>query len=162
MESKNENPKAIRADFPQALPRIDLKDKVTGQAQYIEDLPDLPLTAYAATLLSPYSHAKILSIDASEAARSPGVLAVLDREHLDGQNPRLKLAPHEHFKLSDDQDFIAIDKVRFDGELVAAVVAEDPRSAERALEKIRVEYEPLPPVFDAVEALAPGAPILHE
>jgi CO/xanthine dehydrogenase Mo-binding subunit len=143
-------------------PRIDLREKVTGQAEYIEDLPDLPLTAYGATLLSPYSHAKILSIDASEAERSPGVLAVLDREHLDGQNPRLKLAPHEHFKLTDDQDFVAIDKVRFEGELVALVVAEDLRSAQRALEKIRVEYEPLSPVFDAVEALGPGAPILHE
>ena len=145
-----------------AQPRIDLRDKVTGQAQYIEDLPDLPLTAYGATLLSPYSHAKIVSIDSTDAEKSPGVLAVLDREHLDGQNPRLKLAPHEHFKLGDDQDFIAIDKVRFEGELVALVVAEDLRSAQRALEKIRVEYEPLPPVFDAVEALAPGAPILHE
>ena len=143
-------------------PRIDLREKVTGQAQYIEDLPDLPQTAYAATLLSPYSHARILSIDATEAEKSPGVLAVLDREHLDGQNPRLKLAPHEHFKLTDDQDFIAIDKVRFDGDLVAVVVADDLRSAQRALEKIRVEYEPLPPVFDAVEALTPGAPVLHE
>jgi CO/xanthine dehydrogenase Mo-binding subunit len=143
-------------------PRIDLREKVTGQAQYIEDLPDLPSTAYGATLLSPYSHARILSIDSSDAEKSPGVLAVLDREHLDGQNPRLKLAPHEHFKLTDDQDFIAIDKVRFEGELVALVVAEDLRLAQRALEKIRVEYEPLPPVFDAVEALAPGAPILHE
>jgi CO/xanthine dehydrogenase Mo-binding subunit len=143
-------------------PRIDLKEKVTGQALYIEDLPDLPLTAYGATLLSPYSHAKILSIDAAEAERSPGVLAVLDREHLDGQNPRLKLAPHEHLKLTDDQDFIAIDKVRFDGELVAVVVAEDLRSAQGALEKIRVEYEPLAPIFDATKSLAPGAPILHE
>jgi CO/xanthine dehydrogenase Mo-binding subunit len=143
-------------------PRIDLREKVTGQAQYIEDLPDLPGTAYGATLLSPYAHARILSIDAWEAERSPGVLAVLDREHLGGHNPRLKLAPHEHFKLTDDQDFIAIDKVRFEGELVAVVVAEDLRSAQRALEKIRVEYEPLPPVFDGVEALAPEAPILHE
>ncbi|HEY6367185.1 MAG TPA: xanthine dehydrogenase family protein molybdopterin-binding subunit [Candidatus Binatia bacterium] len=143
-------------------PRIDLKEKVTGQALYIEDLPDLPLTAYGATLLSPYSHAKILSVDAAEAERSPGVLAVLDREHLDGQNPRLKLATHEHLKLTDDQDFIAIDKVRFDGELVAVVVAEDLRSAQRALEKIRIEYEPLAPIFDATQALAPGAPILHE
>lgn len=143
-------------------PRIDLREKVTGQAQYIEDLPDLPLTAYAATLLSPYSHAKILSIDSADAEKSPSVLAVLDREHLDGQNPRLKLAPHEHLKLTDDQDFIAIDKVRFDGELVAVVVAEDLRSAQCALEKICVEYEPLSSVFDAVEALAPGAPILHD
>jgi CO/xanthine dehydrogenase Mo-binding subunit len=149
-------------DVPEEQPRIDLRDKVTGQTQYIEDLPDLPLTAYGATLLSPYSHAKILRIDSSEAASSPGVLAVLDRDHLDGLNPRLKLAPHEHLKLRDDQDFIAIDKVRFDGELVAIVVAEDLRSAERALEKIRVDYEPLPPVFDAIEALSPGAPILHD
>jgi CO/xanthine dehydrogenase Mo-binding subunit len=156
MESKVENSEI------EQQPRIDLREKVTGQAQYVEDLPDLPFTAYGATLLSPYAHAKILSIDASEAERSPGILAVLDREHLDGQNPRLKLAPHEHFKLTDDQDFVAIDKVRFEGELVAVVVAEDLRSAQRALEKIRVEYEPLLPVFDAVEALAPGAPILHE
>jgi CO/xanthine dehydrogenase Mo-binding subunit len=149
-------------DFREAPRRIDLRDKVTGVAQYVEDLPDLPNTAYGATLLSPYSHARILSIDSSEAERSPGVLAVVDREHLDGQNPRLKVAPHEHFKLADDQDFVAIDKVRFDGELVAAVVAEDLRSAQRALEKIRVEYEPLPSVFDATQALAPGAPIIHE
>jgi CO/xanthine dehydrogenase Mo-binding subunit len=158
METKIENTKP-RTEL---RPRIDLREKVTGQAQYVEDLPDLPSTAFGATLLSPYAHARILSIDSSDAEKSPGVLAVLDREHLDGQNPRLKLAPHEHFKLTDDQDFIAIDKVRFEGELVAAVVAEDLRSAERALDKIRVEYEPLPPLFDAVEALAPGAPILHE
>src|SRR5215470_6449891 len=158
METRIEN---IRSRT-ELRPRIDLREKVTGQAQYVEDLPDLPSTAFGATLLSPYAHARILSIDSSDAEKSPGVLAVLDREHLDGQNPRLKLAPHEHFKLTDDQDFIAIDKVRFEGELVAAVVAEDLRSAERALDKIRVEYEPLPPLFDAVEALAPGAPILHE
>src|SRR5215471_7886757 len=158
METRIEN---IRSRT-ELQPRIDLREKVTGQARYVEDLPDLPSTVFGATLLSPYAHARILSIDSSGAEKSPGVLAVLDREHLDGQNPRLKLAPHEHFKLTDDQDFIAIDKVRFDGELVAVVVAEDPRSAERALERIRVDYEPLPPVFDAVEALLPGAPILHD
>lgn len=144
------------------VPRIDLKDKVTGEAQYIEDLPDLPSTAYGATLLSPYSHARILSIDSTDALKMPGVLGIVDREHLDGINPRLKVGPHEHFKLIDDQDFVAIDKVRFDGDLVAVVVAEDQRTAQRALEKIHVEYEPLAAVFDAVEALAPGAPILHE
>ena len=143
-------------------PRIDLKDKVTGQAQYVEDLPDLPNTAYGAALLSPYSHARIRSIDAAEALKLPGVLAVVDREHLDGVNPRLKLAPHEHLKIIDDQDFVAIEKVRYDGDLVALVVAEDRRTAERALEKISVDYEPLPPVFDAVEALKPGAPVVHD
>src|SRR5215475_9058273 len=157
MEPKVENSKLVLGKGEgrkvETLPRIDLREKVTGQAQYIEDLPDLPSTAFGATLLSPYAHARILSIDSSGAEKSPNVLAVLDREHLDGQNPRLKLVPHEHFKLTDDQDFIAIDKVRFEGELVAVVVAEDLRSARRALGKIRIQYEPLAPVFDAVEAL---------
>ena len=143
-------------------PRIDLRDKVTGQAQYVEDLQDLPNTAYGAPLLSPYSHARILRIDSSEALEMPGVLGIVDRDHLDDVNPRLKLAPHEHLKIVDDQDIVAIDKVLFDGDLVALIVAEDLRAAEQAREKIHVEYQPLPPVFDAVEALTPGAAILHE
>jgi CO/xanthine dehydrogenase Mo-binding subunit len=149
-------------DIPPGQPRIDLRDKVTGRAQYVEDLLDLPSMAFGAALLSPYSHARILSIDSSEAEKCPGVLAVLHRERLDGLNPMLTVPRHEHFKLHDDQTFIAVDKVRFDGELVAAVVAEDLRSARQAVERIRVEYDPLPAVFDAAEALAPNAPILHE
>jgi CO/xanthine dehydrogenase Mo-binding subunit len=158
MESKIQNPKST---IPQ-VPRIDLKDKVTGQAQYVEDLPDLPNTAFGAALLSPYSHARILRIDSSDALKTPGVLGIVDREHLDGVNPRLKLAPHEHLKGIDDQDFVAIDKVRYDGDLVAVVVAEDLRTAQNALKLIHVDFEPLAPVFDAVAALAPGAPVLHE
>jgi len=159
MESKIQN---LKPEIQDAAPRIDLKDKVTGRAQYVEDLPDLPNTIYGAPLLSSYSHAKILSIDSAEALKMPGVLGIVDRDHLDGVNPRLKVAPHEHFKLIDDQDFVAIDKVRYDGDHVALIVAEDLHTAERALEKIHVEYEPLPSVFDAGEALAVGAPILHE
>jgi CO/xanthine dehydrogenase Mo-binding subunit len=162
MEAKSEdaNPEIGRARGTD--PRIDLKDKVTGRTQYIEDMPDLPSTAYGAALLSPYSHARILNIDSSEALKMPGVLGVVDRDHLDGINPRLKLAPHEHLKIIDDQDFVAIDKVRYDGDLIAVIVAEDLPTAERAVEKIHVEYEVLAPIFDASEALAPGAPILHE
>src|SRR6266576_4167601 len=151
MQSKIENPKPVLSNaegskISGTAPRIDLKDTVTGRALYVEDLPDLPNTAYGATLLSLYSHAKILSIDSSEALKMPGVLGIVDREHLDGANPRLKVTPHEHLKITDDQDFVAIDKVRFDGDLVAVIVAEELRSAERALEKIHVEYEPLPAV----------------
>ena len=158
MEAKSQKPQSKISHAP----RIDLKDKVTGQARYVEDLPDLPSTAYGAALLSPYSHARILRIDSSAALNMPGVLAIVDRDRLDGVHPRLKVAPHEHLKLTDDQDLVAIDKVRYDGDLVALVVAEDLRTAERALKQIHVEYEPLPAVFDALEALAPGAPILHE
>ena len=159
MQSKVEKRKS---NIHTASPRIDMRDKVTGAAQYVEDLPDLPNTAYGAALLSPYSHARIRSIDSSAALKIAGVLGVVDREHLDGVNPRLKLAPHEHLKGVDDQDFVAIDKVRYDGDLVAVVVAEDLRTAKNALEKINVDYEPLPPVFDAALALAPDAPVLHE
>ena len=162
MEAKIEKPPRGPKSKILPGPRIDLKDKVTGAAQYVEDLPDLPHTAYGAALLSPYSHARIRSIDAVEALKLAGVLGVVDREHLDGVNPRLKLAPHEHLKITDDQDFVASEKVRYDGDLVALVVAEDRRTAERALEKIHVDYEPLPPVFDAVEGLAPGASLVHD
>ncbi|MBI4528248.1 MAG: xanthine dehydrogenase family protein molybdopterin-binding subunit [Deltaproteobacteria bacterium] len=149
----------------QEQPRIDAKDKVTGQAKYIEDLPDLPGTAFAAPLISPYSHARILSIDSSRAAALPGVVGILDREHLNGFNPALPVpAPTAYlsWKPMSDESFIAVDKVRFDGELVALVAAEDLRTARRAIELIEVEYEVLPAVFDATEALSPGAPVLHE
>ncbi|HEX2930838.1 MAG TPA: molybdopterin cofactor-binding domain-containing protein, partial [Candidatus Binatia bacterium] len=154
--------KAEGSKIPAAAPRIDLRDKVTGKAQYVEDLPDLPNTAYGLPLLSPYSHARVSRIDSSDALKLPGVLGIVDRDHLDGANPRLKIAPHEHLKIIDDQDFVATDKVRYDGDLVALIIAEDLRSAERARESVRIEYEPLPTVFDAVEALASGAPVLHE
>src|SRR5574341_600115 len=154
--------KAQSADNWADQPRIDSLEKVTGQAKYVEDLPDLPGMGFGANLLSPYSHARILAIDSSKAERLPGVLAVLHRERLEGLDPMLPAHSHEIFKLSSDQPFIATDKVRFDGELVAQVVAEDLRTARRAAELIEIEYEPLPPVLDAEEALAPGAPLLHE
>ena len=162
MESKiQKRPRGLKSKIPLA-PRIDMRDKVTGAALYVEDLPDPPRTAYGAALLSPYSHARIRRMDSAEVLNMPGVLGVVDRDHLDGVDARLKLAPHEHLKGVDDQDFVAIDKVRYDGDLIAVVVAEDLRTAHKALEKIHVDYEPLPAVFDAGLALAPGAPILHE
>lgn len=151
-----------RAERWEDHPRIDSREKVVGKAKYVEDLPDLPGMAYGAPLLSPYSHARILSIDSSKAEALPGVLGVLHRERLKGFNPLLAAPRHEHFKLSSDQTFIAVDKVRFDGELVAMVAAEDLRTARRAVELIDIDYETLPPVFGAAEALAPGAPVLHE
>ncbi|MGH7831031.1 MAG: xanthine dehydrogenase family protein molybdopterin-binding subunit, partial [Candidatus Binatia bacterium] len=151
-----------RADRWADEPRIDAREKVTGAAKYVEDLPDLPGMAYAANLLSPYSHARILSIDSSQAERLPGVLAVLHRDRLESLDPTLLAPRHEFWKLTNDQTFIAIDKVRFNGELVASVAAEDLRTARRAVELIRVECEELPAVFDAEEALGPAAPIIHE
>ena len=144
------------------LPRIDMRPKVTGSAKYIEDLPEPAGLLYGAVLTSPYSHANIVSIDSSEADRLPGVVGVLHRDHLGDFYPLRPLPRNEHFKLTQDQPFIAIDKVRFNGEVVAIVAAEDLRTAQRAVDLIDVVYEPLPHVYDGSEALGAGAPLMHE
>ena len=146
----------------QNAPRIDMRSKVTGGAKYIEDLPEPPDLAYGAVLASEYSHAKIVSIDASKATQLPGVIGVLHRDHLEGFHPLRPLPRNEHFNLTEDQPFIAIDKVRFNGEVVAIVAAEDLRTALRAVDLIEVVYEPLPHLYDATKALSPGAPLIHE
>jgi len=151
-----------------AEPRFDLRDKVTGQTRYVEDLLNPAGTACASMLLSPYSHARLLSIDSSKAEKLPGVIAILDREHLDGLSPMLHTPRYEYMVktlsglLPDDQPLVVLDKVRFHGELVAAVAADDLRTAQKAVELIEVNYEPMEPVFDAVAALSASAPILHE
>lgn len=144
--------------------RIDQVEKVTGGAKYVEDLPALPGTCYAAALRSPYAHARILAIDSSRAKRLHGVLAVLDREHLEGLNPRVEVGDHgwECGRGTADRGLITTDKVRFDGDLLGMVVAEDLWTARRAIELIEVEYEMLPPVFSYQEAFAAGAPLVHE
>ncbi|HLY67029.1 MAG TPA: molybdopterin cofactor-binding domain-containing protein, partial [Chloroflexota bacterium] len=136
-------------------PRVDAVAKVMGRAQYLEDLPDLPNAAYATTLRSPLSHARIVSIDSSAAERLPGFLGVLHRDCLSTFDVHPSdSTPH--------QNFVATDKVRFDGDLVAMVVAADLRTARQAAQLIEVEYETLPPVFTVTEALEPGAPLVHD
>jgi CO/xanthine dehydrogenase Mo-binding subunit len=111
--------------------------------------------AYAKVLRSPYAHARILSIDASRAISRPKVIDVLTGKNLEGLNPYFGHAVKDH-------PLVAIDKVRFIGEPVAAVIAEDERSAYEALEFIEVQYEELKTVLNPQEALAQGAPLLHD
>lgn len=143
-------------------PRIDMRPKVTGNAKYIEDLPEPAGLLYGAVLTSPYSHARIASIDSKRAERLPGIVGVLHRDYIGDFHPLRPLPRNEHFKLIQDQPFMAIDKVRFNGEVVAIVAAEDLRTAQRAVDLIEVTYEPLPHVYDGTEALSPGAPLVHE
>ncbi len=137
-----------------AAPRLDGLEKVTGRALYTGDL-ELPGLAYAKILRSPVPHAKIAAIDGRKAENMPGVLAVLTRDDLKGINSRYGAV----FK---DQSVVAIDKVRYAGDPVAAVLALDEETAEEALNFIDVEYEELPAVTTIEEALAPGAPLIHE
>jgi CO/xanthine dehydrogenase Mo-binding subunit len=137
-----------------SVPRRDGRVKVTGKAQYVADLKLIGM-AYAKVLRSPYAHAKIVSIDKSRAEAHPGVYCVVTGNDLDGINPYFGHAVKDH-------PLLAIDKVRYAGEPVAAVVAVDERTAFEALEFIDVRYEELKAVFTPKEALDKDAPLLHD
>jgi len=131
-----------------SVPRIGLDAKVRGEARYTADLRR-PGMLYGRVLRSPHAHARIRRIDATKALRLPGVHAVLTYE--DAPDVRI------------DADLLPLDRVlRFVGDEVAVVAAERESIAEDALSLIEVEYDVLPAVFDAEEALAPDAPQLHE
>ena len=132
------------------IPRVDALDKVTGSAKYGFDV-ELPGMLYGATLRSPLAHAKIVKIDTSKALKAPGVKAVVTGKDF----------PFTYGTAINDQPFLAIDRVRYIGEPVAAVAAETEIEAREAVEKIRVTYDELPAVFDAREAAAADAPLLH-
>jgi carbon-monoxide dehydrogenase large subunit len=122
----------------------------------VDDI-QLPGMLYGAVLRSPLAHARIVSVDAANALAHPKVEAVITGETLTERN--LAWMP----TLSRDvQAVLATDKVRYQGQEVAFVVAQDRYSARDALELINVEYEPLPPVVDAKRALDPGAPVVRD
>lgn len=137
--------------------RLDYEAKVTGRATYLADLT-VPGMCHGKILRSPHPHARIRKLDASEALSLPGVIAVLTRDDIlkdQGIDPY-------YGPVFKDQTIVAIDKVRHVGDPVAAVAALTPVAAEAALSRIEVEYEELPAVMDVAEAVAKGAPLLHE
>jgi carbon-monoxide dehydrogenase large subunit len=127
-----------------------------GRGNYVDDIK-LPGMLHGAVLRSPYAHARILSVDAFAAEAHPKVLAVITGETL----TELGLAWMPTLS-HDIQAVLATDKVRFQGQEVAFVIAEDRYAARDALELINVEYEPLSPVVDAKLALAPDAPLIRD
>lgn len=141
-----------------SVPRVDALEKVTGRAKYGTDI-ELPRMLVVKVLRSKYGHAKILKIDASEAERIPGVKAVVTAK--DMQNNITLDTPYSELNLPIPYS-MAVDKVRYMGEEVAAVAAEDEITAEKALELINVEYEELPAVCNPEEAMKPGAPKIHD
>src|SRR6266568_6422287 len=137
-----------------SVKRVEDPRFLTGQGRYVDDLK-FPNMAYAAFLRSPYPHARLISVDASEARALPGVVAVLTAADLadvvnpiqvDASLPGAKPQPHT---------VLASDKVRFVGDLVAMVIAESRYLAEDAVDLIQVEYDPLPSVPNMQVALDP-------
>jgi len=133
------------------LPRNDAIRIVTGEAKYTDDFY-LPGMLYGKILRSPYAHARIRSVNADRALALPGVRAVVFG----------KDTPGVKYGTIPDEYGLAIDKVRFIGDEVAAVAAVDEETAEMALEFIDVDYEILPSVHDPVKAMREGAPVIHE
>lgn len=136
------------------FPRIDAVSKVTGETQYTADIA-MHGMLFGKVVRSPHPHAKILNIDTSKAERLPGVKAVITGKDYSG----IKVGP---LRSTRDRQLIATEKVRFIGEGVAAVAAIDEDVAFEALQLIKVDYEPLPAVFDSEEAMKQGAPQLHD
>ena len=136
------------------VPRKDSLEKVTGRAQYADDIK-LPNMLWGKLLTSPLPHARIKRIDTSQAMGLPGVKAILTGK--DVTDTMYGVSPARY-----DENVLAKEKVRYVGDKVAAVAAVDEQTCFRALELIEVEYEELTPVFDPIKAMGEGAPIVHE
>ena len=141
-----------------SVPRIDGLGMVTGQTKYAFDV-SFPNMLVGKMLRSPHPHAKILSIDTSEAEKLPGVRAIITAQ----DTHQIKFGSNEYFfPHTIDQMALEADKVRYVGDEFGAVAAVDEETADKALKLIKVEYEKLPHVVDVQEAMKPGAPLIHE
>ena len=142
--------------------RPDAVDKVTGRARYAADY-NLPGQLIGQVLRSPHAHARLISIDTSEAERLPGVKAAVTRDDFPDMEVEHAASGELMVNFRDvTRNVMAREKVLYDGHAVAAVAATSAAIARRALKLIKVEYEVLPHVIDVVEAMQPDAPILHE
>jgi 4-hydroxybenzoyl-CoA reductase subunit alpha len=133
---------------------LDALEKATGRAKYTDDL-SIPGMLFGKILRSPHPHAKVLHVDVAGALKVRGVRGAISGQDI----PRKK---YGIVPMAKDEYALAIDKVRYIGDEVAAVVATSIEAAEEALSRIRVDYEVLPAVFDSLEAMKPGAPVIHE
>src|SRR5207248_4656445 len=144
MSTNKQKPHSYRI-IGSARPKVDAYGKVSGRALYVDDIM-LPRMLYGRLLRSPHPHARIISIDTRRALELPGVLAVITGEDLP---QRFGILPS-----SQDEYALAIDKVRYVGDPVAAVAALDPDILDEAMRLIVVEYEVLPALISIDEALA--------
>ncbi|OGP77214.1 MAG: hypothetical protein A2V86_00705 [Deltaproteobacteria bacterium RBG_16_49_23] len=135
-------------------PMLDALEKATGQARYTDDL-SLPGMLFGKILRNPHPHAKILHVDLTGALKVKGIRGAISGRDI----PKKK---YGIVPMAKDEYALAIDKVRYIGDEVAAVVATSIDAAEEAASRIRVDYEVLPAVFDPLEAMKPGAPVIHD
>lgn len=138
------------------IPRNDGQAKARGAAIFTDDMK-LPGMLHGKLLRSPVAHARIVDIDTRKASKLPGVKCVITGR----DTPKIRYGNWRLFPKTQDEYPLAIDKVRFIGNEVAAVAAVDKETAAEAIQLITVEYEELPAVFDVDESIANGAPLIH-
>ena len=144
----------VQAQVGRSVQRLDGREKLRGKAEFVGDL-SVPRMLHGKVLRSALPHARIVSIDTSAAEAMPGVVCVLTGRDL------ADLDPYWGHAIK-DRPIVAIDRVRFHGEPVAAVAAEDEATAARAVLAIRVEYEELPVVGTVDAAIAEDAPLVND
>lgn len=165
-DSREKQPALSVLDRPNSyigktVPRPNLARLMRGRGQYVSDM-SLPRMAHAVFLRSPYAHAKILKIDATEAKAMPGVIAIVTGAELAKViSPWVGVLSHLKGLKSAPQHAIAVDRACWQGEAVAAIVATSRALAEDAAELVSVDYEELVPVTDMRTALDPGTPVIH-
>ena len=147
-------PPRTRTQIGRSQARLDAQEKLRGQAEFVGDML-VPRMLHGKVLRSPLAHGRIVSIDTSSAERLPGVVCVLTAADLRDIDPYFGHAIK-------DRPIVAIEKVRFQGEPVAAVAAETPAAAAAAVEAIEVEYEELEVVATVEDAVADGAALVNE
>ena len=142
----------ITAEIGRSLPRLEAREKVTGRAVYIADLTRADML-HGAILASPHAHARITGYDVAAALALPGVACVVTGDDI---------GEHRFGAFIKDEPVLAKGKVRYVGEPVCAVAAEDEATARAAVRLIEVAYEELPAVLSPEAAMAPGAALVHE
>lgn len=133
--------------------RVDAGEKIVGDALYVDDLSFAGML-HAALVLPGTAHARLVTVDGSAALALPDVRAVLTAADIPGAN--------QIGVVESDQPLLPDERIRYSGDAVAIVVAETAAAAREAARTVRIEAEDLPAVFDAVEAMSPDAPLLHE
>ncbi len=149
------------ANIGARIPRRELKRLLSGHGRYIDDIV-LPRMLHACFVRSSYPHAKIVSLDIEAAKAAPGVVAVLTAVEINPRcEPFVGVALHRPGHRSAPQSLLAADRAVWQGQPVVLIVAATRAEAEDAAELVTIEWEPLPVVCDQLQAIAPGAPVIH-
>jgi aerobic carbon-monoxide dehydrogenase large subunit len=143
------------------IPRREDRRLLTGRGTYVDDV-SLPRMLHAAFARSSEAHARLLAVDGAEARRLPGVVAVFTAAELEGKAAPIRALNSTPGYRECDTPILASEKVRMVGEPIALVLAESRYAAEDGAAAVRVEYEPLPALLEIEQAIAEGAPPIHD